>query len=229
MLFVQEYCAQNSRASLGGARRVKLTQASRFDKAECVGEEASDPTARICPVWRNDRCANTVTPACLALLSVPHASLIGILFFAQAPAADLSAPDANITAPSGSVDLPSGSVDKPAASVDAPSGSVDVGMPPGSADMPPGSVDVPSGSADMSGEVPGVGAMTPAVEGDISGDAPTVDAQAPEADEEVRRPSYMGRITGGVGATVGAVGGLFGLSGRGEKPEGEVRLSLVIL
>ena len=77
------------------------------------------------------------------------------------------------------------------------------------------SVDVPSGSVDM-----------PFVGGEISGDVPSVDAKltGPDVDVEGGTASLGAGLAAGVTAAVGAVG--LGLSGKADKPEGEVRVGM---
>ena len=110
-------------------------------------------------------------------------------------------------------------VDVPSASVDVPSGSVD--MPSASVDMPSGSVDVPS--VDLSGKGPDM----PSVGGEISGDLPSVDAKLTGPDVDVEGDSGVSLGAGlaaGVTAAVGAAAVGLGLSGKADKPEGEVRV-----
>ena len=122
------------------------------------------------------------------------------------------------------VDVPSGSVDMPSASVDMPSASVD--MPSASVDMPSASVDIPSASADMpSVDLSGKGPDMPSVEGEVSGDLPTVDAKltGPDVDVEGGGGVSLGAgLAAGVTAAVGAAAVGLGLSGKADKPEGEV-------
>ena len=116
------------------------------------------------------------------------------------------------------VDVPSGSLDIPSGSVDVPSGTVD--MPSASVDVPSGSVDVPS--VDLSGKGPDV----PSVGGDISGDLPSVDAKltGPDMDVKGGDSSLGAGLATGVFAAVGATAVGLGLSGKADKPEGEVRV-----
>ena len=113
-------------------------------------------------------------------------------------------------------------VDVPSASVDVPSGSVD--MPSASVDMPSGSVDVPS--VDLSGKGPDM----PSVGGEISGDLPSVDAKltGPDVDVEGGGASLGAGLAAGVTAAVGAAAVGLGLSGKADKPEGEVRVLVCV-
>ena len=122
------------------------------------------------------------------------------------------------------VDMPSASVDMPSASVDVPSGSVNV--PSGSVDVPSGSVDMPS--VDLSGKAPGM----PSVGGEISGDLPSADAKltGPDVNVEGGGDVSLGAgLAAGVTAAVGAAAVGLGLSGKADKPEGEVRVWLCVV
>ena len=86
-------------------------------------------------------------------------------------------------------------------------------------DMPSGSVDVPS--VDLSGKGPDM----PSVGGEISGDLPSVDAKLTGPDVDVEGDSGVSLGAGlaaGVTAAVGAAAVGLGLSGKADKPEGEV-------
>ena len=75
-------------------------------------------------------------------------------------------------------------------------------------------VDVPSASVDM-----------PSVGGEISGDLPSVDAKLTGPDVDVEGDSGVSLGAGlaaGVTAAVGAAAVGLGLSGKADKPEGEV-------
>ena len=108
------------------------------------------------------------------------------------------------------VDMPSASVDVPSVSVDLPSASVDV---------PSGSVDIPS--VDLSGKAPDM----PSVGGEVSGELPSVDAKltAPDVDVKGGDVSLGAGLAAGLTAAVGATAVGLGLSGKADKPEGEVR------
>ena len=93
-----------------------------------------------------------------------------------------------------------------------------VDVPSASVDMPSGSVDVPS--VDLSGKAPDM----PSVGGEISGDLPSVDAKltGPDVDVEGGGASLGAGLAAGVTAAVGAAAVGLGLSGKADKPEGEV-------
>ena len=98
-----------------------------------------------------------------------------------------------------------------------------VDVPSASVDMPSGSVDVPS--VDLSGKAPDM----PSVGGEISGDLPSVDAKLTGPDVDVEGDSGVSLGAGlaaGVTAAVGAAAVGLGLSGKADKPEGEVRVCL---
>ena len=99
-----------------------------------------------------------------------------------------------------------------------------VDVPSASVGMPSTSVDAPS--VDLSVKTPDV----PSVGGDVSGDLPSVDAKltGPNVDVEGGGASLGAGLAAGVTAAVGAgVAGL-GLSGKADKPEGEVRLFIFL-
>ena len=94
-------------------------------------------------------------------------------------------------------------------------------------DMPSGSADVPS--VDLSGkgpDVPSGSVDVPSVGGEISGDLPSVDAKltGPDVDVEGGGASLGAGLAAGVTAAVGAAAVGLGLSGKADKPEGEVRV-----
>ena len=93
-----------------------------------------------------------------------------------------------------------------------------------SVDMPSGSVDVPS--VDLSGKGPDM----PSVGGEISGDLPSVDAKltGPDVDVEGGGASLGAGLAAGVTAAVGAAAVGLGLSGKADKPEGEVRVLVCV-
>ena len=87
--------------------------------------------------------------------------------------------------------------------------SAAVDMSSGSVDMPSGSVDMPSGSVDV----------------------PSVDAKltAPDVDAEGGGDVSLGAgLAAGVTAAVGATAIGLGLSGKADKPEGEVRVHFCV-
>ena len=107
-----------------------------------------------------------------------------------------------------------------------------VDMPSGSAAMPSGSVEVPSASVDMpavdlSGKAPDM----PSVSGEIPGDLPSGDVKlaGPDVDAEGGGVSLGAGLAAGVTAAVGAAAVGLGLSGKADKPEGEVRVWLCVV
>ena len=94
-----------------------------------------------------------------------------------------------------------------------------VGMPSASVDVPSGSVDMPSASVDM----PSVGA-------EISGDLPSADAKltGPDVDVKGGDVSLGAGLVAGMTAAVGAAAVGLGLSGKADKPEGEVRVLVCV-
>ena len=92
-------------------------------------------------------------------------------------------------------------------------------------------VDMPSASADMpSVDLSGKGPDMPSVGGEISGDLPSVDAKltGPGVDAEGGGVSLGAGLAAGVTAAVGAAAVGLGLSGKADKPEGEVRCMVCV-
>ena len=85
--------------------------------------------------------------------------------------------------------------------------------------MPSGAVDMPSGSVDV-----------PSVGGEISGDLPSVDAKltAPDVDVEGGGVSLGAGVAAGLTAAAGAAAVGLGLSGKADKPTGEVCLCVCL-
>ena len=86
-------------------------------------------------------------------------------------------------------------------------------------------VDMPSASADMpSVDLSGKGPDVPSVGGDVSGDLPSGDVKltGPDVDAEGGGVSLGAGLAAGVTAAVGAAAVGLGLSGKADKPEGEV-------
>ena len=129
------------------------------------------------------------------------------------PSVDLAGKVPDMPSAGGDIsgELPSVSLD---ASGSLPSGGAGVSLPSGSVDMP---------SVDLSGKGPDM----PSVGGEISGDAPSVDAKltGPDVDVEGGSGVSLGAgLAAGVTAAVGAAAVGLGLSGKADKPEGEVRV-----
>ena len=92
-------------------------------------------------------------------------------------------------------------------------------------DVPSASVDMPS--VDLSGKTPDV----PSVGGEVSDDLPSVDTKltGPDVDVEGGGVSLGAGLAAGVTAAVGAAAAGLGLSGKADKPEGEVCVIVFIL
>ena len=195
-----------------------------------VGRCSGVPKQPLLVVLRACLCASSQVPDVDASVSLPQGSLPSADVDVKAPSADLG-----VEGGVGGVDVPSvgggiagsmpeigGGVDRPSASVDMPSGPVD--MPSGSIDMPSGSVDMPS--VNLAGNVPDMSS----VGGEVSGDLPSVDAKltGPDVDVEGGGVSLGAGLAAGATAAVGAVAVGLGLSGKADKPEGEVRASVCV-